>query len=80
MKKYRGVEVFLISALVGGEWPASLSGRFTPVERALGTHWIGGLVDPKTGLEEWRGGNRCPYRVLNFDPSTVQPLASRYTD
>jgi hypothetical protein len=26
-------------ALVGGEWSASLSARFTP-----GTHWIGGIL------------------------------------
>jgi hypothetical protein len=25
-------------------------GRFTPVEGAPGTHWIGGWVGPKTGL------------------------------
>jgi hypothetical protein len=37
----------LTSALDGGEWPASLSGRFTPRERAPSVHWIGGRV----GLE-----------------------------
>jgi hypothetical protein len=50
MKAYGGVDVqihiFLTSALVGGEWSPSRPGRFTPGERALGTHWIGGLVDP----------------------------------
>jgi hypothetical protein len=38
-----GVEIqlhaFLTSILDGGEWSASRSGRFTPRERALGTHW-----------------------------------------
>jgi hypothetical protein len=29
-----------------GEWPASRSGRFTP-----GTHWIGGWVGPRFGLD-----------------------------
>jgi hypothetical protein len=38
--------VFLTSALVGGEWSASRPGRFTP-----GTHWIGGWVGPRTGLD-----------------------------
>jgi hypothetical protein len=35
------------SALDGGEWSASRPGRFTPRERALGTHWIGdwGILD-----------------------------------
>jgi hypothetical protein len=48
MKVYWGVEVelhkFLTSALDGGEWSASLPDRFTPRERAFGTHWIGGWI------------------------------------
>jgi hypothetical protein len=32
----------LSSALDGGEWSASRPGRFTPRERAPGTHWIRG--------------------------------------
>jgi hypothetical protein len=55
MKAYGGVDVyihiFLTSALTGGEWSASRSGRFTPV-RAPGTHWIGGCVDPRAGLDD----------------------------
>jgi hypothetical protein len=42
----------LTSALVGGEWSASRPGRFTPGERAPGTHWIGGWVGPRTGLDD----------------------------
>jgi hypothetical protein len=56
MKAYGGVgvyiHVFLTSALVGGEWSASRPGRFTPGERAPGTHWIGGWVDPRAGLDD----------------------------
>jgi hypothetical protein len=41
MKIYKGVDVlthvFLTSALLGGEWPASGSGHFDPDERAPGT-------------------------------------------
>jgi hypothetical protein len=33
------------------EWSASRSGRFTPTERAPGTHWIGGWVGPRAILE-----------------------------
>jgi hypothetical protein len=55
MKVYGGVvvqiDVFLTPALVGGEWSASHPGRFTPEERAPGTHWKGGWVDPRTGLD-----------------------------
>jgi hypothetical protein len=32
---------FLTSTLDGGEWSASRLGRFTPREKAPGTHWIG---------------------------------------
>jgi hypothetical protein len=56
MKAYGGVDiqihVFLTSALVGGEWSASRPSRFTPGERATGTHWIGGWVGPRAGLDD----------------------------
>jgi hypothetical protein len=41
----------LTSALNGGEWSASRPGRFTPRERAPGTHWIGGWVGPRAVLD-----------------------------
>jgi hypothetical protein len=56
MKTYGGVDVqihvFLTSALVGGEWSASHPGLFTPGERAPGTHWIEGWMDPRAGLDD----------------------------
>jgi hypothetical protein len=56
MKAYGGVDVqifiFLTSALSGGEWSASLPGRFTPEERAPCTQWIGSWVDPRAGLDD----------------------------
>jgi hypothetical protein len=56
MKAYGGVDVyihiFLTSALAGGEWLASCADRFTPGERAPGTLWIRGRVDPRAGLDE----------------------------
>jgi hypothetical protein len=56
MKAYGGVDVciqiFLTSALAGGEWSASPPGRFTPGERAPGTHWIGGWVVPRASLDD----------------------------
>jgi hypothetical protein len=55
MKGYWGVEVplhtFLTSALDGGEWSASHPGRFAPREGFTGTHWIGGWVGPRAGLD-----------------------------
>jgi hypothetical protein len=43
---------FFTSALVGGEWSTSRPGRFTPGERAPGTHWIGGWVGLRAGLDD----------------------------
>jgi hypothetical protein len=42
---------FLTSALDGGEWSASRTCHFTPGEKAPGTHWIGGHVGPRAGLD-----------------------------
>jgi hypothetical protein len=41
----------LTSALDGGEWSDSRPGCFTPKERVSGTHWIGGWVGLRTGLD-----------------------------
>jgi hypothetical protein len=56
MKAYGGADVyshiFLTSALAGGEWSASRPDRFTPGERAPGTHWIGDSVEPRADLDD----------------------------
>jgi hypothetical protein len=46
------MHIFLTLSLVGGEWSTSRPGRFTPGERAPGTHWIGGWVDLRAGLDD----------------------------
>jgi hypothetical protein len=46
------IHIFLTSALVGDEWSGSRTGRFTPRKSTPGTHWIGGLVDPRVGLDD----------------------------
>jgi hypothetical protein len=55
MKAYGGVDVqthvFLTKVLVGGERSASRISRFTPGERAPGTHLIGGWVGPRAGMD-----------------------------
>jgi hypothetical protein len=43
---------FLTSALAGGERSASRPCPCTPGERAPGTHWIRGWVDPRARLED----------------------------
>jgi hypothetical protein len=43
---------FLDLGIVGGEWSASRPCCFTPGKRAPGTHWIGGWVGPRAGLDD----------------------------
>ena len=79
-KAQRGEQMFSstlpsTSALDEGGWSTPRSGRFTPVERP-GTHCIGGWVGLRAGLDGC--GKSRP--LLGFDPRTVQPVASRYTD
>jgi hypothetical protein len=56
MKAYGGVDVqshvFLTSAVAGSELSTSRPSRFNPGERASGTHWIGGWVDHRAGLDD----------------------------
>jgi hypothetical protein len=48
------IHIFLTSAPIGDEWSASRPGRFTPGERAPGTHWIGGWVHPRACLDDMK--------------------------
>jgi hypothetical protein len=65
----------------GGEWSASRPSRFTPRERAHGTHWIGGWVNPRTVLDAVVK-RKIPSPRRESKPRTpiVQPVAQRYTD
>jgi hypothetical protein len=60
----------LTSALDGGEWSASHPGGFTPRERTLGAHWIGGWVGLRAGLDAV---------VPGLDPLVIQSVAQCYT-
>jgi hypothetical protein len=56
--------------------PASL-----PQERAPGTHWIGGWVDPRAVLDAVvKSKIPSPHRESNPRTPIVQPVAQRYTD
>jgi hypothetical protein len=72
------IHIFFNSALVGSEWSASRSGLFTPGETAPDTHWIGGWVNPRAGLDDVK--KRQFFIPSNSEPSVVQPVASCYTE
>jgi hypothetical protein len=62
----------LSSALAGGEWSASRPGRFNFRKRAPGTHWMGGSVDPKCGLDDLE-----KIKVLNLPGLKLSPTRSQ---
>jgi hypothetical protein len=70
----------LTSALDGGEWSNSRPGRFTPKERAAGTHWTGGWVDHRAVLYAVKRKIPSPRRESNPRTPIVQLVAQRYTD
>jgi hypothetical protein len=72
---YIHIYIFLTSALVRGDRSASHLGRFTS-----GTHWIGGWVRPRTGVDDMERRKSYPYRHSNSDPSPLELVDSRYTD
>jgi hypothetical protein len=68
---------FTTSAVGGGEWLAS---RFTP-GKDPDTHWIGGWVGLKAGLDtETRGNILCLYRVSNPGRPVFQSVFRHYAD
>jgi hypothetical protein len=69
----------LTPTLDGGEWSASRPGRFTPRERAPGTHWIGGWVGPRAGLDAVvKRKIPSPLRESNPDHPVRSPELWRY--
>jgi hypothetical protein len=58
------IHIFLTSAPDGGHCSASRPVRFTPRERASGTDWIGGWVDPRAGMDDVK---RRKFFFLFFD-------------
>jgi hypothetical protein len=71
----------LTSALDGGEWSASRPGRFTPRERAPGTHCIGGWVGSRAVLDAVvKRKIPSSRREWNLRTPIVQSVAQRYTN
>jgi hypothetical protein len=78
MKAYGGVDVlihiFLTSVLIGGEWSTSRPGCFNP-----GTHWIGGWVDPKAGLDDVKKSKLLTLPGLELRPLSRCPSGLQCT-
>jgi hypothetical protein len=68
------------TVLFGGEWSSSLPGRFTPGERAPGTHWMGGWLGPRAGLYDMEKRKFLTLPGLELRPLGRPAVASRYTD
>ena len=67
----------LISGLDRDGWLAPRPGYFTtPFGKRAGTHFTGGCVGPRVGLDGCGKISLPP----GFDPHTVKPVESRYTD
>jgi hypothetical protein len=69
------IHIFLSSALGGGEWSASRPTALPP-----STHWIGGWVGQRTGLDDMKGRKILPLAGLEHDLLAIQPVDSRNTD
>ena len=57
-------------------WVVNATPRPLYPRKRPGTHCTGGWVDPRAGLDGWGKISPPP----EFDPRTVQPVTSRYTD
>jgi hypothetical protein len=69
------IHIFLTSTLDKVEWLVSRPGIFTP-----GTHWTGGCVEPKAGVDDVEEIQFLNLPGIEIRTSVVQPVASRYTD
>ena len=63
------------SALDVGVWSNTTHRPLYPQERP-GIHCVGSWLGPRAGLDGCGKSRATP----GFDPRTVQPVASRYTD
>jgi hypothetical protein len=72
----RGINLPILDLGARWGWVVSTTPRpLYPWERP-GTHCTGGWVGPRAGLDVCENSRPPP----GFDPRTVQPVVSRYTD
>jgi hypothetical protein len=75
MKAHAGVDgliyIFLTSALVGDEWPASSPGLFIPGERSPCTHGVKGWIGPRTDLNDVERRQILPLQGPELQPPAI---------
>jgi hypothetical protein len=72
----RGIALLFPDHGARRRWMVSTTPRPLYLWERLGTHCTGGWVGPRAGLDVCEKSRPPP----GFDPRTVQPVASRYTD
>jgi hypothetical protein len=77
-KAQRGSRCIALPFNLGARWGWVVIATPRPIypREIPGTHFIGGWVGPRTGLDGWEKSRPPP----GFNPRTVQPAVSRYTD
>lgn len=65
---------FFSSALNGGEWPGTWTGRFIPGARTPGTQWTRGYLDPLQPVRRLWKVISYTFRDSNISSSVVQSV------
>jgi hypothetical protein len=73
---WESTHVIVTSELVAGEWSATRPGLFTLGGRSIGTHWIGGWVDPRDCLDDMEKRKLLPLPGLEHR-SLCRPAGSQ---
>jgi hypothetical protein len=72
----RGIDLLFLDLRTAKGWVVSTTPRPLYPREISGTHCTGGWVGPRAGLDVCEKSRPLP----GFDPRTVQPIPSRYTD
>ena len=75
------LQSFLTSAIDGGRWSASRPGYFTPWEEIPNTHWVGGWLGFRFGLDAMQKRKQSYHAANQTEiPQMSNLLCSHCTD